>query len=458
MPSSGIPDSGMMDLCMSGEGVTDLPPGVVVGDFEIVRRLGAGGMGTVYEGRHVAIGRRAAIKVIGDEMSRDADSVARFRREARAVAQLASPHIVDVFGFGELPDGRSYYLMELLSGESLRDRLDRGRVPLDEALDLLAQICRGLEVTHDAGIVHRDLKPENIFITRSASGALVKLLDFGLVKLAEQDDVAQTQAGIGAGTPLYASPEQLRSARDVDSRADIYSLGCVAYEVLLGRVPFQFDSIAELIAAHLSTEPDAPRAVWPGIPAALDALLLAMLAKDPSRRPPIGHVQEAIERVRRSGIDTRTRIMSTVAVAEAPQSARPWRVLAVDAGACALVVAMLVLAARGNASASAVPQDASVDAVTVTPIEAAAPSAPDAGIVSIPIVDAGRPVDAAVAIRQATTPVDAGVAVADAATAPTPPPDAPLRKAPPAPKSEPLKPAVGDRNQTFNPFAKKHTP
>jgi serine/threonine protein kinase len=280
----------------------DLPTGTVVGEFEIERKIGEGGMGAVYAALHPILGKRAAIKVIAEQMSRDADAIARFRREARAIAQLASPHIVDVFGFGELADGRAYFVMEYLTGESLRSRLDRGRVPLDEALELLDQIARGLEAAHESGIVHRDLKPENIFIERNRSvQPVVKLLDFGLVKLAHHDDgIAKTQTGALFGTPVYISPEQIRSAAEVDHRADIYSLGCVAFELVLGRVPFERTTTVELIAAHLECAPPSPRSLWPEIPAALDAVLSAMLVKDPAKRLTLGYLQEAIDRLRRS--------------------------------------------------------------------------------------------------------------------------------------------------------------
>lgn len=280
----------------------DLAAGTRVGEYEVERKVGEGGMGAVYAAVHPVLGKRVAIKVIGNEVSSDQSAIARFRREARVVAQLASPHIVDVFGFGELDDGRAYFVMEYLSGESLRDRIARGRVPLDEALELLEQTARGLEAAHEAGIVHRDLKPENIFIERSRNLApVVKLLDFGIVKLAKHDeDIAKTQAGVLIGTPMYAAPEQIRSAGEVDARADVYALGGVAFELVLGRVPFVRSTVVELVAAHLECAPPQPRTLWPEIPVALDALLFAMLAKEPSKRPTLGHVQETLETLRRS--------------------------------------------------------------------------------------------------------------------------------------------------------------
>jgi serine/threonine-protein kinase len=293
----------------------DLPSGSLVGEYEIERKIGEGGMGAVYAAVHPVLGKRAAIKVMSTEISKDENAIARFRREARAVAQLASPHIVDVFGFGELADGRAYFVMEYLVGESLRERLSRGRVPLDEALELLDQMAGALEVAHEAGIVHRDLKPENVFIERGRGATpVVKLLDFGIVKLAKHDeDVAKTQAGVLIGTPVYVAPEQIRAASDVDHRADIYALGGVAFEMVLGRVPFVRSTVVELIAAHLECAPPQPRSLWPEIPPALDALLSAMLAKDPAKRPTLGYMQEAIEKLRRGAF---ARTIPTVGVFE----------------------------------------------------------------------------------------------------------------------------------------------
>jgi serine/threonine-protein kinase len=283
-------------------GFIDLPKGTFIGEYEIERKIGEGGMGAVFSAVHGVLGKRVAIKVIGEDVSRDATAVARFRREARVVAQLASSHIVEVFGFGELADGRAYFVMEHLSGESLRDRLARGRVPLDEALDIIDQIAQGLEAAHEAGVVHRDLKPENIFLERGRGAVpTAKLLDFGIVKLVANDrDVAKTQAGVLIGTPMYVAPEQIRAAGDVDHRADIYALGGVAFELVVGRPPFMRSTVVELVAAHLECPAPHASSLWSEVPHALDSLLAAMLAKEPAKRPTLGYVQETIEKLRRT--------------------------------------------------------------------------------------------------------------------------------------------------------------
>ena len=351
----------------------DLEPGYPVGEYEIEQKLGEGSMGAVYAAAHPIIGKRVAIKVIGHEMCGDADAVARFRREARAVAKIASPHIVDVFGFGELPDGRSYYVMELLTGESLRERLARGRMPLDEALALLVQIVRGLHAAHDAGIVHRDLKPENIFIDRSQPDApMVKLLDFGLVKLVAQkeDTVTATQAGVMFGTPLYISPEQIKSAANVDHRTDLYALGCIAYEMIAGRRPFDGVASIELIVAHLEHRPPPPRSIWSEIPASLDALLLALVAKDPAKRPTLGHVEDVIERVREQGMARRTAVATGDLAPRRPRPKMSRRAIgvAVLAGLVLLFVGVVATRTSDDAprSASGADRDAGAPRPTLT--------------------------------------------------------------------------------------------
>jgi serine/threonine-protein kinase len=278
----------------------ELPSGSILDDYEIDAKLGAGAMGVVYSAKHVKLGRRVAIKVIAPTMGSDPQALARFEREARALASLHHPNIVDVSAFGALPDGRSYFVMEYLVGETLDERLARGRMPLDEALDIVDQMARALEAAHAQGIVHRDLKPSNTFLVHipREQRSIVKLLDFGLVKLAVADGVERTASGAVIGTALYLSPEQARGP-NVDGRTDVYALGCIAYELVLGRHPFpEARTPTAAIAAHLTEPPPHPRAIWPAIPAALDLLLFSMLAKDPSYRPTLAQVRNVIASVR----------------------------------------------------------------------------------------------------------------------------------------------------------------
>ncbi len=272
----------------------DLVAGVAVGDYVIERKLGEGGMGTVYAALHPVIGKRAAVKVMAPRLCVDANAVERFVREARAVNQIGHPNIVDVFAFGALPDGRSYFVMEWLQGETLAERLARGRLPLPECHEILLQVCDALGAAHDHGIVHRDLKPENIFLVPvRGRRQMVKLLDFGIAKLVDGEpggpSATHSQQGGWVGTPLYMSPEQARS-RGVDRRSDIYALGVTAYEMILGAVPFQGETAIDVLRAHLSDPPPRPSVVWPEVPAAIEWMLLHMLEKAPERRPPLDKV------------------------------------------------------------------------------------------------------------------------------------------------------------------------
>jgi serine/threonine protein kinase len=281
----------------------ELPPGALVDEtYEIESRLGAGAMGEVYAARHVKLDKRVAIKVISPRLSKDTAAVERFVQEARTLAQMHHPGLVDVLDFGELADRRAYFVMELLTGMSLYDRLKRGRMEANEALELFSQMVRALEAAHAHGVVHRDLKPENIFLTRvmNEPRPTVKLLDFGLARLEVGSDrrAERTQSGVVIGTAMYLSPEQARGP-DVDGRTDIYALGCVAYEMFLGRHPFQdMRTVVAMIAAHMHEPPPLPRSIDPAIPRDLDRLLLAMVAKDAAQRATIPQIRSALERVR----------------------------------------------------------------------------------------------------------------------------------------------------------------
>ena len=262
-----------------------LPAGFRVGEYEVTSHIGAGGMAQVYAGVQPVIGKKVAIKVLSRMLSSDSTMVDRFVQEARAVNQIRHHNIVDIFALGELPDGRAYCVMELLVGETLKDRMRHGSPTYEETFAILSQVCEGLDAAHRASVVHRDLKPDNIFLVESKRGPVVKILDFGIAKLldSEADPSQRTRAGILMGTPEYMSPEQC-SGRDVDARADIYLLGVMMYEVFTGHLPFTAPTPIMTINAHVSERPTDPRQ-YVDLPAKLRELILACLEKEPADRP-----------------------------------------------------------------------------------------------------------------------------------------------------------------------------
>ena len=281
-------DSGTYDPTLkrpnSGPPGIDLPEGMEVGEYRVLRKIGEGGMGAVYAAVHPVIGKRVAIKVLAPHIAKHPELVRRFVDEARAVNKIGHPNIVDIFSFGWLPDQRHYFAMEYLEGQNLADRMKAGPIAVDEARRLLGQICSALEAAHQTGIVHRDLKPDNIWVAQPRHGdSFAKLLDFGIAKLLGDGDAApHTVTGAIMGTPAYMAPEQCRGV-GVGPRADVYALGVILYEMFAGRTPFQ-GSFVELITQHLSDAPEPPSRHAPVAPA-LERLILACLEKDPEKRP-----------------------------------------------------------------------------------------------------------------------------------------------------------------------------
>jgi eukaryotic-like serine/threonine-protein kinase len=265
--------------------------GAVIGSYQIVRKLGSGGMGAVYLGQHTLLGRRAAIKVLLPALSARQDVVRRFFNEARVVTSISDPGIVQVFDFGYHTDGSAFIVMEFLEGEPLDRRLAKlGKLSVHEALRLCRQIAGSLAAAHAQRIVHRDLKPENIFLipdSEVASGERPKILDFGIAKLSDDHPgKSETHTGMLMGTPRYMSPEQCRGLAEIDHRADIYSLGCVMFHLLTGRPLFEGEGVGDLISAHIREPAPAPSSLVAGIPSTVDALVLRCLAKAPAGRFP----------------------------------------------------------------------------------------------------------------------------------------------------------------------------
>jgi serine/threonine-protein kinase len=270
--------------------------GTTVGSWRILNKLSVGGMGTVYRAEHTLIGKFAAVKVLHPELSTNHDIVNRFFNEAKATTSIKHPGIVEILDFGYMPakyeggNGDAYLVMEFLDGMSLARRLKtRGRMGEGDAAILLRGVCSALSAAHAKGIIHRDLKPDNIFLIpdpESALGERPKLLDFGIAKLTEPGLAgSNTKTGAVMGTPTYMSPEQCRGTGEVDLRADLYSLGCILYELVAGRPPFTNQGAGELIGAHLYVQPERPSKHQPGLSTETETLIMALLDKHPPNRP-----------------------------------------------------------------------------------------------------------------------------------------------------------------------------
>ncbi len=261
------------------------------GNFKIVRLLGEGGFGEVYEAENPLLQRRAAIKVLHTGMVQDPELVRRFLNEARSASAIRHPNIIDVFDAGVTPGGEPYILMEFLAGNSLQKiLLERGRMPLRTVQEITRQAGSALSAAHAAGIVHRDLKPENVFLIPDEGmplGFRVKVLDFGIAKVKHRDDQAstlKTQAGLLMGSPAYMSPEQCRDSSDVDLRTDIYSLAIMVYEMLAGVPPFASKSSTEMLVMQITSEPPALRDHVPDLPDYVEQTVMRALAKDREAR------------------------------------------------------------------------------------------------------------------------------------------------------------------------------
>jgi serine/threonine-protein kinase len=251
--------------------------------------LGKGGFGTVYRAAHPVIGKQVAIKVLARRYSSDEAMVSRFVAEARAVNQIRHRHIIDIFSFGKLDDGRQYYVMEYLDGEPLDAAIEReGRLPLSAAIPILRAIGRALDAAHAKGIAHRDLKAENVFLGRDPDGAVFpKLLDFGIAKLMAPEDGLKhkTRTGTPVGTPYYMSPEQCRG-RDVDHRTDLYAFGVLAYRMITGEYPLDAEDYMSILIRQLTDSPVPASSIAPETPLGVDNALAWLMAKDPAQRPP----------------------------------------------------------------------------------------------------------------------------------------------------------------------------
>ena len=322
-----------------------LPRGIKLGSYEIVSSLGAGGMGEVYRARDESLGREVAVKVLPKELASDPDRLRRFEQEARAAAALNHPNILAVYGFSTTGEHAPYLVTELLQGQTLRERLQQGEIPVRKAVEFALQTARGLAAAHDRAIVHRDLKPENLFLTRDG---VVKILDFGLAKLILPEVTSETsvatasftELGVVLGTAGYMSPEQVRG-QVVDRRSDIFSLGAILYEMLRGKQAFEGKTAADTMSAILKEEPAELSASGRSLPPALGRIVDRCLEKDPAER-----FQSARDLAFNLELLSREETGSGAAVALPARKGRRWRIAAL--GALALIgAAGLGFLARG---------------------------------------------------------------------------------------------------------------
>jgi len=263
---------------------------LIGGRYKIERCLGGGGMASVYRATHVGLDQPVAVKVVSPLIREVPGIVSRFMREARAATRLKGEHIVRVFDVGATDDGAPYMVMELLQGRDLGELLDEGfRPTVEQAIDYVLQACEALAEVHGLGIVHRDLKPANLFVTRGPDGlTCIKLIDFGISRvdspLSPKDSIALTNPEVVMGSPRYMPPEQMESAAAADSRSDIWGLGAILYELLVGHAPFDGESLFDIYAAAVRSPPPAPSSVRREVPKDLDDVLLKCLRVDPTDR------------------------------------------------------------------------------------------------------------------------------------------------------------------------------
>ena len=381
-----------------------------VGSYQITGTIGQGGMGQVYLARHTLLGRPAAVKMLLPVFSQDPEQVARFFNEARAATAVRHAGIVEIYDFGFHTDGCAYIAMEFLEGESLASRLARGRAPVTSALAVARQIANVLASAHAKGIVHRDLKPDNVFLVPDSelpSGERVKVLDFGIAKLtADVGQAHMTRTGSIMGTPSYMAPEQCRGV-PVDQRADLYSLGCILFEMITGRTPFVGEGVGDVLAAHIHLPAPDVATFAPDVAPAIRVLIQRLLEKDPAAR--VQRAEEivaAIDAVPELGLLVRSGISlpspaarptsnvttlggaaSAVARSESPPARKTW--IAATVGAAAVtIVAVVVLMTNGSSEKSDSTSPASISAPSpvpaptpqpeaVTPAPTVAPTAPE---------------------------------------------------------------------------------
>jgi serine/threonine-protein kinase len=298
------------------------PGDVLAGKYEVERVLGSGGMGVVVAARHRELDERVAVKFLLPEAVESQEAAARFVREARAAVKIKSEHIARVIDVGRLDNGAPYMVMEYLEGRDLSDLVSDGQVGVEDAVDFIIQACDAMAEAHALGIVHRDLKPANLFLTQRSDGQpVVKVLDFGISKVSVPDlsEASLTRTSTAMGSPLYMSPEQMRSAKDVDRRTDLWGLGTILYELLGGTTPFRAHSYPELCAAIMASDPRPLSELRSDVPPGLEAVVNKCLAKSVADRfANVGELATALApfapRRSRATIERVTRVLSRAGI------------------------------------------------------------------------------------------------------------------------------------------------
>jgi len=306
----------------------NLLPGQILADkYRIIRQIGQGGMGAVFEGENARIRRRVAIKTLHAAVSTKSDVIQRFEREAQAAGRIGSEHIVEVLDMGELPDQSRFMVMEFLEGQTLGERIvKQGRIPPRDVIPIMDQLLLGLEAAHKAEIIHRDLKPANIFLSagRGPRADFVKILDFGVSKfnVLNNEEMSMTRTGAVVGTPYYMSPEQAKGARNIDQRADIYSVGVILYEAITGQVPFNAETFNELIFKIALESPPPPEQFVPNLDPAFSGIMKRAMAREVDARfQSAGELRDALLGWAR-GAAPGVAPQSTVALAMPPGAAQ----------------------------------------------------------------------------------------------------------------------------------------
>jgi serine/threonine protein kinase len=426
---------------------------VLAGKFRIERVLGIGGMGMVVSAMHIHLDERVAIKFLLPEALSNGEAVARFGREARAAVKIRSEHVARVTDVGALETGAPYMVMELLRGQDLSNLLrDSGALPVHLAVQYVLQACEALAEAHAIGIVHRDLKPANLFLTSRADGSpCIKVLDFGISKVTSVNgsgsDMGMTRTQSIMGSPLYMSPEQMASSRDVDQRADIWAMGCVLYELVTGHVPFEAETMPQLCTLILHAEPPPPRSIRPEVPEGLEQAILRCLRKDRHQRydnvaalamdlagfaPDAG--PRSAERISKvlssSGVSSAALVSSslTARAAGSNTASQAWGTTQASRGNRAVWLGLVGLAAaslvgvvlwKATAGSHATPPDVSAAAaVSKPPSELPSPSpAASMPVVPVPAQPAATPPAVVASAEPATSATPNSAAAAAAAAA-----------------------------------------